>query len=184
MINMEEEAIIRQVMPHDLRAEQSVLGAVMIDNDTLPDVCDTLTDEDFYDRSCRQIFHAIRELYREAEAVDPVTLSNKLNSLGVPADMRSPELLGQILNAVPTAANVGHYVKIVRDKSYTRQMIRLSRDLMERGYKDEEDSRELIQSAEAEIFRLSQDFTSAGRRDGSMGEIMMEAMERDRKSVV
>ncbi|MBO4395391.1 MAG: replicative DNA helicase [Eubacterium sp.] len=172
---MEEEAIIRRVMPHDPLAERSVLSAVMMDNDVLPDVCDTLTEDDFYDKTCQKMFQAIRELYREAKPVDPVTLSDKMNSMGVPADMRSPELIGQIVNAVPTSAYVGEYIKIVRGKSYSRQIIRFAEGLMERGYKDE-NAHDLIQSAESEVFRLSQSFTSNTHKEGTMYEIMMKTL--------
>ena len=69
---MEEELVVRRVMPHDLVAEQSVIGSVLIDNGVMSDVCDVLVEEDFYDPACREIFRAIRELYRDAAPVDLV----------------------------------------------------------------------------------------------------------------
>ena len=175
---MDEEEVIRRELPHDIRAEQSVLGSVLIDNETLPDVCDKLVDEDVDDSSCRVIFHAVNELYREASPVDAVTLSAKLNTLGVPADMRSPERLSQILSAVPTSTNVEQYVRIVRDKSYTRQVIKLAENLSSLGYRDEEEAAGLMQTAEADIFRLSENFSSSKNKGiGSIYDIMMETLD-------
>ena len=173
-----EEEVIRKIMPHDLKAEQSVLGSVLLDNETLPDVCDKLTDEDFFDHTCSVIFHGINELYREAKPVDIVTLSAKLSSLGASEDTRSVETLTGILNTVPTSTNVNQYVQIVRDKSYARKVIHLSENLSNQGYKDEKDASELMQNAEAEIFELSEKF-STGKNNQTHGiyDIMMETIE-------
>lgn len=164
-------------MPHDLNAEQSVLGSILLDNDVLPDVCDELRVDDFYNPLCQKVFAAIVELYRESSPVDLVTLSDKMGSMGVPENVRSPEELGHIIVTVPTSTNVAKYVQIVKDKSYTRKLIRMTKDILERGYKNEEPSSQLIQSAESEIFRLSESLSSAESGDMSMFDIVMETLE-------
>ncbi len=164
-------------MPHDLNAEQSVLGSILLDNDVLPDVCDELRVDDFYNPLCQKVFAAIVELYRESSPVDLVTLSDKMGSMGVPESVRSPEELGHIIVTVPTSTNVAKYVQIVKDKSYTRKLIRMTKDILERGYKNEEPSSQLIQSAESEIFRLSESLSSAESGDMSMFDIVMETLE-------
>lgn len=179
---MEEQMMdleaIRRTPPADIRAEQSVLGSVLIDNETLPDVCDKLTDEDFHDHTCRVIFHAVNELYREASPVDIVTLSAKLASLGVPDETRSPETLGRILSVVPTSTNVDRYVQIVRDKSFMRKTIRLAETIAEQGYKGEYTSAELMQEAESEIFKLSESFSSGKNNSTrSIFDIMMDTLK-------
>ena len=169
---------VRRTPPCDIRAEQSVLGSVLIDNEKLPEVCDRLTDEDFFDRTCQVIFHAVNELYREASPVDIVTLSAKLSTLGVPEETRSPETLTRILTVVPTSTHVDKYVQIVRDKSYARRMIRLAETIAEQGYKGEQTSAELMQEAEAEIFKLSESFTSGKNNSTrSIFDIMMDTLK-------
>ena len=173
---MEEELIAKRVMPHDLKAEQSVIGSILIDNDTLSDACEALSEEDFYDVPCRKIFAAVRELYKESAPVDLVTLSDKLTSMGVPADIRSPELLSEIINTVPTSTHIDRYVKIVRSKSYMRQVIKLADEISDKGYKEDTSSDELLEAAEADIFKLSESFQQNLHNDGSMHDIMMETI--------
>ena len=179
---MEEELVVRRVMPHDLVAEQSVIGAVLIDNGVMSDVCDVLVEEDFYDPACREIFRAIRELYRDAAPVDPVTLSDKMKSLGILTEYRSPELFSHIIALVPTSANVAQYVKIVRDKSYARQIIKLSGEASEQGYRDDEEIEKLLNMVEGDIFRLTENYTRSTHDDGSMFDIMMSALESIEKT--
>ncbi|MBQ7201288.1 MAG: replicative DNA helicase [Eubacterium sp.] len=173
---MEEELMMKKVMPHDLKAEQSVIGSVLIDNDTLSDACEILSVDDFYDIPCKRIFEAIKELYKESAPVDLVTLSNKMSAMGVPADIRSPELLSEIINTVPTSTHIDRYVKIVRDKSYMRQVLKLANEISDKGYKEDGTSEDLLQSAEAEIFKLSENFQANLHRDGNMHDIMMDTI--------
>ncbi|MBQ7201363.1 MAG: replicative DNA helicase, partial [Eubacterium sp.] len=173
---MEEELMMKKVMPHDLKAEQSVIGSVLIDNDTLSDACDILSVDDFYDIPCQRIFGAIKELYKESAPVDLVTLSDKMSAMGVPADIRSPEHLSEIINTVPTSTHIDRYVKIVRDKSYMRQVLKLANEISDKGYKEDGTSEDLLQSAEAEIFKLSENFQANLHRDGNMHDIMMDTI--------
>ena len=179
---MEEELVSRRVMPHDTAAEQSVIGSVLMDNDVLPDVCDVLTEEDFYDPACREIFRAIHELYREATPVDPVTLTNKMKALGIVSEYYSAELLAHVVNAVPTSVNVAQYVKIVRDKSYSRQIIKLTGEATERGYRDDEGIEDLLNLVEGDVFRLTENYTKSSHDDGSMFDIMMNTLESIEKT--
>ncbi|MBO6107874.1 MAG: replicative DNA helicase [Eubacterium sp.] len=172
----ENENLLMRNPPNDINAEYSVLGSILIDNEVLPDVCDILKASDFYNPMCQHIFHAVCELYREAAPVDPVTLNAKLTSLGAPAGAKSPELMAAIIGAVPTSTNVGEYVKIVRDKSYLRQLISASENIANAGYQDEESSEALLQQAEADIFKLSESFGTSGHNDGSIYDIMMSTL--------
>lgn len=179
---MEEEQVLRRSVPYSLEAEQSVIGSVLLDNEVLPLACDVLVPEDFYDRRCQHIYRAVLELYRESSPVDLVTLRDKLTAMGAHEDVRSTEVLSGILNTVPTSANIENYVRIVRDKSYTRRLIHLAEETVERGYQDSVGSSELLGNAEAEVFNLTQKYNSEDQENRSIGDIVMDTLEAIEKA--
>ena len=179
---MEEELVVRRVMPHDTVAEQSVIGSVLMDNDVLPDVCDVLTEEDFYDPACREIFRAVRELYRDATPLDPVTLTDRMKTMGIAAEYYSAELLAGIVNSVPTSVNVAQYVKIVRDKSFSRKIIKIAGEASESGYRDDETVGDVLNRVEGDVFRLTEDYSRSSHDDGSMFDVMMKTLESIEKT--
>src|SRR6185437_8161498 len=106
------------------------LGAILLDNDVLHDVISILTVEDFYRDAHQAVYRAIRDMYDEGKAVDAVTLADELVLRGQYQKIGGDDLLGEIANSVPHAANARYHADIVRQKSVSRQLIQTSTDLI------------------------------------------------------
>ncbi|MCF0228354.1 MAG: replicative DNA helicase, partial [Parasporobacterium sp.] len=153
---MADEDILKRIMPHNIQAEQSVIGSMLIDNGTIGPLTELLNGDDFYARQHGVIFDAMKELYRENKAVDPVTVMNRLKENGVPEETRSEELLKEILQAVPTSANAMNYGEIVYEKSTLRRLIRATEEISTDCYADNEKLDVILDSTEKKIFNLIQ----------------------------
>ena len=114
---MPEEQLLKRVAPNSLEAEQSVVGAMLIDKDAIEVAAEIVNPEDFYNRQLGTLFETMVELNREGSAVDVVTLQNRLREKNVPPQVSSVEFIGELVSAVPTSANVKYYAQIVADKS-------------------------------------------------------------------
>ena len=119
-----EEALIKRIMPNSLEAEQSVIGAMIMDREAIVIASETLTKDDFYQQSYGVIFESMVELYNEGQPVDVVTLQNRLREKNVPPEISSMEFVGGLVLAVPTSANVKYYANIVADKAILRRRIK------------------------------------------------------------
>ena len=108
-----EETLIKRVMPNSLEAEQSVIGSMIMDKDAIVAAMEILIKEDFYHQQYGILFDAMVELYNAGQPVDLVTLQNKLKEKDVPKEVSSLEFVRELLNAVPTSANVKYYANIV-----------------------------------------------------------------------
>ena len=124
-----EEAVIKRVMPHSIEAEQSVIGSMLMDREAVMTASEILTGEDFYQRQYGIVFEAMVELFNRDEPVDLVTLQNQLRAKDVPEEVSSMEFVRDILNQVPTSANVKYYANIVAEKSTLRKLIRLNDEI-------------------------------------------------------
>lgn len=124
-----EEAIIKRVMPHNIEAEQSVIGSMIMDREAVLVASELLTGEDFYQRQYGVVFDAMVDLFSRDEPVDLVTLQNELRSRDVPEEVSSMEFVREILERVPTSANVKYYANIVAEKSTLRKLIRLNDEI-------------------------------------------------------
>ena len=175
--DMEEEAISRRMMPHNIEAEQSVVGSMLLDAEAVAIACDSLTQDDFYDRRCRFIFSALAGMYKDGQDNDLITLSERLKDEGAPEEIRGLDSLKSILSVVPTSANIKQYVQIVRDKSYARRIIHTSEEVINRGYTDTSDAASLIENAESEIFRLSQAYNSNKAEQSDIRKIMINTVK-------
>ena len=116
-----DELISRQ-MPHSVEAEQAVLGSVLIDERCIPQVMEALKPEDFYLRQNREIFETVCSMFNFSETIDPVTVLDKMKQLGVYDENTSYDYIRQLMVITPTAANVGEYINIVKDKSLLRRV--------------------------------------------------------------
>ena len=114
------DELLMRGMPHSAEAEQAVLGSMLIDGDCVKDVMDQLQAEDFYLRQNREIFETIAHMFVYSQPVDGVTVASEMEKNGLYTDATRPYLL-QLMEVTPTSANVGEYVKIVRDKALMRQ---------------------------------------------------------------
>jgi len=153
---MAEEELLKRIMPHSIKAEQSVLGAMLIDNDAIPRVAEVISGEDFYVKQNGVIFDAMASLYRENRAVDPVTVLERLKENGVPEEVRSEELIREIVTTVPSSANAKDYALIVYEKSTLRRLIRAAQEISSDCYAQEEKLEDILEATEKKIFNLVQ----------------------------
>ena len=121
-----EEALIKRVLPHSVEAEQSVIGSMIMDRDAIMTASEVITSEDFYQSQYGVLFDAMLELYNEGKPVDLVTLQERLREKDVPPEISSLEFAKDLLDAVPTSANVRHYATIGQEKSMLRKLIQVN----------------------------------------------------------
>src|SRR5689334_7831070 len=150
----------RRVLPHNLDAEASILGGIILRNDVLTHV-ETLEVEDFYDHRHKVVFQAIRNLEAAARPIDVVTLENEIEKAGKLDAIGGIAFLGELTLRVPTADNVVAYAEIVSDHHQARKLMLASNEIHERGYEDNLEVRDYLDGAEAQIFEVTQ------RRDKS-----------------
>jgi len=147
---------LRKVPPQNLEAESSVLGGVLLDNDAINVVLELLRPEDFYRDSHRRVFRAMIELSDRSEPVDLITLSEFLKSRGELETVGGTAYLASLADFVPTAANIAHYSRIVREKSILRHLINTATDIATRGYEEQNNVDEFLDNAEKVIFDISE----------------------------
>jgi replicative DNA helicase len=164
-----------RIPPHNMEAEQAVLGAILLDNDAIVAAMEHIGPEDFYRAAHQRIFEAMVELFDEAEPVDLVTLSTRLKDRGLLEEVGGIGYLTELANGVPTAANVAYYAEIIEEKSMLRRLIRTATQIVSSGYAGADDVHELISDAERRILEIS------GRRGEGfvpIRDVLMDVFER------
>lgn len=144
-----------KIPPHDLEAERSVLGALMIEQHAIVKIADVLTSEDFYHPQHHIIFDAILDLFEHNEPIDPVTVTQKLKARKKLKEIGGAEYLTELMQGVPTAAHVEHYANVVKEKRVRRDLLRASSEINEDSF-DTIDFEELLDGVEQKIFAISQ----------------------------
>ncbi|TGE33998.1 replicative DNA helicase [Desulfosporosinus sp. Sb-LF] len=144
-----------KVPPHNLEAEQAVLGAMMLEPETGSSVFEMLQPEDFYRDNHRLIFSAIRDLFEKGDPVDLVSVAEILRQQGRLEQVGGIATISEIARSVPSAANVEYYARLVTEKALLRQLIRATSSILERGYEPGEEARGLLEEAEQLILDLS-----------------------------
>jgi replicative DNA helicase len=147
---------LRRVPPQSLEAEESVLGGVMLDNAALDRILDMVQVDDFYRGAHRKIFRAMVDLSERSEPVDLITLSETLKARGELAEVGGASYLAELADRVPTAANIVHYARIVRERSILRGLIEASTEIATRGYQAPDNVDELLDRAEQLIFGIQE----------------------------
>ena len=145
-----------RIPPHDLTAEQSVLGAILLDKDALIDVAEFLKPAYFYKEAHAQIFEAMLSLFERHEPVDLVTLSAEVKKSGKLEAAGGTEYLSQLLDTVPTAAHAEKYGRIIHGFYTKRKLISAAARITETAFKDEGETQTILDTAEQEIFAISQ----------------------------
>jgi len=145
----------RRVLPHNLDAEGSILGGVILRNDVLLNL-EQLEIDDFYDHRHKVIFTAIRNLESAAKPVDVVTLENEIEKQGKLEAIGGIAFLGELALRVPTVENVVAYTDIVRDHSQARKLILAAGEIVEEGFDDGLEVKDYLDAAEAKIFEVTQ----------------------------
>ena len=142
--------------PQSLEAEESLLSAILIDNETLLEVVEILIPEDFYKSAHQKIFSAILSLFSNSEPVDLVTLTNQLRDSGHLDGVGGATYLAALVETVPLAVNAKHYSKIIHDKAALRRLIDKANKIAKRCFEDQGDVEGVVDFAEAAIFEISE----------------------------
>ena len=145
-----------KVPPHDIEAEQAVLGSCLTDKDAVMDAVEKLKPESFYREDSKLIFEAIFNLYNRSEPIDLVTVKDELTSMGSFENIGGYEYLATLPDKVPTTTNVQKYIEIVEEKSTLRNLIKTANEIIELGYNPTEEVDDIMAGAEKKIFDIMQ----------------------------
>ncbi len=162
--------------PQDIEAEQSVLGALLIDKDAIVKIADVIAAGDFYRKAHEIIFEAVVSLYSKNEPIDLLTVSSKLKENKKLKDIGGMSYLTTLMNFVPTASNVVHYAKIVNQKRVLRDLISASGEIASLAWEEKKDIGQILDEAEKKIFGVSQ--TSLVQEFQHIKPHLSEAFER------
>lgn len=162
-----------KVMPHSIEAEQSVLGAMLINNEAPLEIMSILISEDFYSAANKLIFERMNELFKSNKPIDFVTLTDYLDKNGELDSVGGIDYLTNLTNSVPSAANFKFYVDIVRRDSLLRKLISVGQKIIENSYQSNDD-KAALNFAEKAIFEIAekQDFSSLEHIEGVLKEVI------------
>ncbi|MBP5427506.1 MAG: replicative DNA helicase [Clostridiales bacterium] len=158
----DKKELMGRVPPQNIEAEQSVLGAMLLDKDIIPLVMEILGSEHFYRQDHKEIFDAMMELFEAAKPVDIITVSERLALKGTLESVGGLEYISELSNIVPSSENAGYYAKIVKEKSIRRDLIKVSSNILNLGYDSSDEINALLEQAEKGIFKVSQDMATKG----------------------
>jgi replicative DNA helicase len=161
--------------PHDVAAEQCVLGGMLLSKDAISDVIEVIRPTDHY-RPAHQLVHeAILDLYGRGEPADAITVANELTRRGEIARVGGGPYLHTLIASVPTAANAGYYARIVRERAILRRLVEAGTRIVQFGYAGEADADDLVDRAQAEVFAVTEHRASEDYH--SLSEIMPGALD-------
>ena len=173
---MPEVATSERTLPHNLDAEKSVLGAVLIHNEAFNYAAELITARDFFRDAHRRIFEKMEQLAERGDAIDLVTLKEELIRSGDLEDAGGPAYLASLVDGVPRSTNVEHYARIVKEKSALRSLILASQQISSRAYEAEDDPNVILDEAEQAIFAIAEDRARVGFL--SMRDIVSESLPK------
>ncbi|WP_020504136.1 replicative DNA helicase [Lamprocystis purpurea] len=165
--------------PHNIHAEQSLLGGLMLDNSTWDRIADMVVERDLYRREHRLVFRAIAKLAEADQPFDVVTLAETLERTGQLEPAGGLSYLGTLVNETPSAANIKAYAKIVRETSVLRQMISAGTDIADSGYNPGgREASELLDAAERRVFEIAEQESRGGVGFQPIKTLLTRAVER------
>ncbi len=167
-----DENSIKRIQPHNKKAEQSVLGAMLMDADAISQVEPLLTKEDFYIAQYGIIYETIIELYNENITADVITVPERLKMKGVPEEVGSTQNMIEIATAVPSSVRAKDYAEIVRSNSTLRKLIKLCENTAKDCYAGGETVDNILETTEQKIFKLVQSYMG-GSKNESMKEVVL-----------
>ena len=147
--------------PHSARAEQAVVGSMLIDARCIPDVIGRLKPEDFYIQTNRDIFETIFAMFAYGQTIDPVTVLDQMRARGVCKD-GTEQYLKELMLSTPTAANVLEYAQIVRDRSLMRALGTVADEISKLVYEGSGEADSALEAAERKIYALGKDRSLGG----------------------
>ena len=157
-----EELYPNLVPPQNLEAEEAVLGSILLEQDSIISVMEFLVPDDFYRVAHQLIFAAMIELNQNSEAIDPITVSEKLRQKNQIDNVGGEAGIIELLDKVPTAANVEFYTQIVLEKSTRRKLIKTSTNIVKNAYQEDETIANVLDTAERDILSVSEGRNKAG----------------------
>lgn len=162
--------------PHNIEAEQSVLGGMLLSKDAIADVIEIVRADDFYRPAHQMVFDVITDLYGRGEPADAVTVFDELQKRGEMARVGGAAYLHTLTAVVPTAANAGYYAKIVREQAILRRLIEAGTRIVSYGYGGQnEEVDDLVDRAQAEIYKVTERRTSEDY--AALADIMPGALD-------
>ena len=156
--------------PHDLLAEQSTIGGMLLSKDAVADVVETVRGADFYIPKHEVVFDAILSLYSHGEPTDIIAVTDELTKTGQLQRAGGAEYLHTLTGLVPTAANAGYYASIVAEKAVLRRLVEAGTRIVQMGYASEGEVTDLVNNAQAEIYGVTVGRRGRGLRAAHRGD--------------
>ena len=153
---MAKHKIIGSVLPQDIDAEKSIIGAILLDRDAIVAVAQTMKPEHFYKPAHSDIIEAIFQLFEKREPIDLITLTSQLKKNDKLDDVGGAAYLSELASGVPTAAHITQYSQIIRDHWVKRKLIAISSKISQAAHEETKNVRDLLDEVEQSIFGLSQ----------------------------
>ncbi len=144
------------VPPQNIEAEQSVLGALMLDKEAMMKVADIVHPDDFYKEAHRLVYESMLELFERRDPIDLLSVSNRMTEKGQLDQIGGKAYLSSLVTSVPAATHVAHYASIIQNKATLRKLIQAGIQISELGYQETEDTVSQLDSAEQKLFAISQ----------------------------
>lgn len=154
--------VMNQVPPQNVEAEKAVLGSIFLSTDALIDAMEYLDPDDFYKRANQIVFQAMVELNDNDQAVDGITVTDALKNQNNLENVGGYQYIAELANAVPTAANVTYYAKIVKDKAILRRLIQTATNIVTDSYNTDDDVTTVLDNAERDIMNVAEDRNQSG----------------------
>src|SRR5687767_14575234 len=151
-----------RTLPHNLEAERSVLGAILVHNDAFNLAAQVIDSNDFYRDAHRRIFDKMVALSERGQAIDFVTLKEELARSGEIDEVGGPAYIASLADGVPRATNVEYYARIVKEKATLRNLIYAANKIVTNAYEADQDSDLILDEAESAIFSVADDRLKAG----------------------
>ena len=174
-----DENTVKRILPHNDKAEQGIIGSMLVNRDAISDVMDMLTGDEFYNKQYGILFDNMVELYSEGASVDTVTLNERLKRKAIPDEVANTDTLARLVMETPIYAPVKDYARIVKDKATLRQLIRLCENTEADGYKSEEAAEDILERAEQSIFKLVQNRNGSEETVSIRDVVMNVILEMD-----
>ncbi len=172
---MDEEAVVKRILPHSPEAEQSVIGSMIMDKDAIVSASELLVPEDFYQKQNGIIFETMVEMANAGKPVDLVTLQEQLKEKNLPPEMISIEYFKALLDNMAISANVRQYAEIVRQKAVLRRLIKVAEGIANECYAGKEKLDMILENTEKQVFDVLQN--RAGGDFVSISQIVIQTLE-------
>ena len=173
---MDEEELLLRQLPHSVEAEQAVLGSILVDPRCIKDIIDKLRPEDFYIRQNREMYETIYSMFNYSLTIDPVTVLENMKQNGYYDENQSRGYIFQLMDATPTAANVGEYIDIIKDKTLLRRVAEAAGDLTAMIQEGTATGQDILEAAEQRIYSIRQGRAARGLTP--ISEVLIDVYDR------